>query len=75
MLCDRRETHEQKTFKLDELVVVAEFGEPIYPTLKLLDSVESAPDSNLWHTLIEADNYHALQLFPITVWKYEYTKV
>ena len=27
--CDRRETHEQKTFKLDELVVVAEFGEPI----------------------------------------------
>lgn len=60
--CDRRETHEQKTFKLDELVTVAEFGEPIYPTLKLLDSVENAPDSDLWHTLIEADNYHALQL-------------
>ncbi len=61
-ICDRRETHEQKTFKLDELVVVAEFGEPIYPTLKPLDSVENAPDSGLWHTLIEADNYHALQL-------------
>lgn len=60
--CDRRETHEQKTFQLDELVVVAEFGEPIYPTLKPLDSVENAPDSGLWHTLIEADNYHALQL-------------
>ena len=60
--CDRRETHEHKTFKLDELVTVAEFGEPIYPTLKLLDSVENAPDSSLWHTLIEADNYHALQL-------------
>ena len=60
--CDRRETHEQKTFKLDELVVVAEFGEPISPTLKPLDSVENAPDSGLWHTLIEADNYHALQL-------------
>ena len=25
--CDRRETHEQKTFQLDELVVVAEFGD------------------------------------------------
>lgn len=62
VLCDRRETHEQKTFKLDELVVVAEFGEAIYPTLKPLDSVENAPDSGLWHTLIEADNYHALQL-------------
>ena len=62
VLCDRRETHEQKTFQLDELVVVAEFGEPIYPTLKPLESVENAPDSGLWHTLIEADNYHALQL-------------
>lgn len=27
-----------------------------------MDSVCNAPDSNLWHTLIEADNYHALQL-------------
>lgn len=60
--CDRRETHEHKAFKLDELVTVAEFGEAIYPTLKLIDTVENAPDSNLWHTLIEADNYHALQL-------------
>lgn len=62
VLCDRRETHEQKVFPLDDLVVVAEFGEPIYPTLQMLDSVENAPDSDLWHTLIEADNYHALQL-------------
>lgn len=60
--CDRRETHEQKIFKLDELVTMAEFGEPIYPTLKQIDAVENAPDSGLWHTLIEADNYHALQL-------------
>lgn len=60
--CDRRETHEQKIFKLDELVTVAEFGEAIYPTLKPIDTVENAPDSDLWHTLIEADNYHALQL-------------
>lgn len=62
VLCDRRETHEQKTFRLDALVTVAEFGEAVYPTLKPLDSVENAPDSGLWHTLIEADNYHALQL-------------
>lgn len=61
-ICERRETHEQKTFKLDEIVVVAEFGEPIYPTLTPIDVVENAPDSDLWHTLIEADNYHALQL-------------
>ncbi len=61
-LCDRRETHEQETFCLDEIVAVAEFGEPIYPTLTPIDTVENAPDSDLWHTLIEADNYHALQL-------------
>ena len=61
-ICDRRETHEQKTFRLDEIVVVAEFGEPIYPTLTPIDTVENALDSDLWHTLIEADNYHALQL-------------
>ena len=60
--CDRRETHEQKTFRLDELVTVAEFGEAIYPTLKPIDAIENAPDSDLWHMLIEADNYHALQL-------------
>ena len=36
--------------------------EPIYPYLKPMDTVCNAPDSDLWHTLIEADNYHALQL-------------
>lgn len=62
VLCDRRETHQEITFQMDEIVVVAEFGEPIYPTLQPLDYVENAPESDLWHTLIEADNYHALQL-------------
>ena len=47
---------------VDELVSVAEFGEPIYPYLQPIDAVCHAPDSGLWHTLIEADNYHALQL-------------
>lgn len=53
---------ENVTFALDNIVRVAEFGEPIYPYLKPIDSVCNAPDSDLWHTLIEADNYHALQL-------------
>ena len=47
---------------LNDLVTVAEFGEPIYPYLQTIDTVCNAPDSDLWHTLIEADNYHALQL-------------
>jgi len=60
--CIRKESKELEEIPLADLVSVAEFGEPIYPYLKPVDSVCNAPDSNLWHTLIEADNYHALQL-------------
>ena len=55
-------TGEKSERPLDTLVAVAQFGEPIFPSLIPIDSVENAPDSNLWHTLIEADNFHALQL-------------
>lgn len=60
--CLRLASGEKETIALSELVPVAKFGEPIYPTLQPIDKVENAPDSDLWHTLIEADNYHALQL-------------
>lgn len=69
VLCDRRETHEQKTFRLDEIVAIAEFGEPIYPTLKPIDTVENAPDSGLWHTLIEADNTMRCNFWNISMQK------
>lgn len=61
-ICEGAENHEENAFPLADLVCVARFGEPIYPYLKPLDSVCNAPESDLWHTLIEADNYHALQL-------------
>lgn len=61
-LCVKKDGSEPATFDMAELVCVAEFGEPIYPYLKPMGSVCNAPDSDLWHTLIEADNYHALQL-------------
>ena len=35
---------------------------PIYPSLHIMDEVKNAPDKALWHALIEADNYYALQL-------------
>lgn len=60
--CKKKDADEIATFKVNELVTVAEFGDAIYPYLKQMDSVCNAPDSDLWHTLIEADNYHALQL-------------
>lgn len=60
--CYHKITEEKEEIPVEELVSVAQFGEPIYPYLKPIDSICNAPDSDLWHTLIEADNYHALQL-------------
>lgn len=60
--CYHKVTAQMEEIPVDELVSVAQFGEPIYPYLKPIDSVCNDPDSDLWHTLIEADNYHALQL-------------
>lgn len=61
-LCLHQDRSTTSEFAVEDLVCVAEFGEPIYPYLKPLDTVCNAQDSDLWHTLIEADNYHALQL-------------
>lgn len=61
-LCLRKETGETSEIALSDLVTVAQFGEAIFPTLTPIDKVENAPGDTLWHTLIEADNYHALQL-------------
>lgn len=62
-ICVKKEKQsESVTIGLEEIVSAAEFGEPIYPYLKPIDSVCNAADSSLWHTLIESDNYHALQL-------------
>lgn len=60
--CIHLSSMEEKTLALADLIVVAQRGDIIYPYLKQMDSVQNAPDSDLWHTLIEADNYHALQL-------------
>jgi adenine-specific DNA-methyltransferase len=61
-----RANAEAVEFATDELLVVREFGEPIFPALVPVDAVANAPaDAPAdapWHTLIEADNYHALQL-------------
>ena len=63
LICEREDDRcERVELDKSEAVAVAMFGQPIYPCLKPMDSVKNAPDSDLWHTLIEADNYHALQL-------------
>ena len=58
----RTRTDDIVRFGLDELVVVREFGEAIFPALVPVDALQNGPADAPWHTLIEADNYHALQL-------------
>ena len=61
-ICVKDGSSDALSIPVSELVSIAKFGDPIYPYLKPIDTVCNAPDSDLWHTLIEADNYHALQL-------------
>ncbi|PSR25528.1 MAG: site-specific DNA-methyltransferase [Sulfobacillus benefaciens] len=52
----------EETFPLRDVVAIKPFGQAVYPALTLVDWIER-DSSRPWHALIEADNYHALQLF------------
>lgn len=53
-------THEQTKTALDDLVVVAEFRDTIYPGLVSTGRVERGGDRP-FHTVINGENYHALK--------------
>lgn len=61
-VCGLKSAEETKSISVNDLVRVAEFGESIYPYLKPIDCVCNSSEDDFWHALIEADNYHALQL-------------
>jgi adenine-specific DNA-methyltransferase len=52
----------RESFTVEELVVVRRMGEAIYPALTPMDAVSNGDPAQPHHVLIEADNYHALQL-------------
>lgn len=56
---------EARIVALDDLVVVAEFRDPIYPGLRSTGRVERGGDKP-YHTVINAENYHALQTLLFT---------
>jgi len=66
--CDRAVTgypatgEANKEFPVSDLVVVRSFGDAIYPALVPVDRVERGGPDKPWHLLINADNFHALQL-------------
>ena len=45
----------------EEAFVVKRFGEPVFPGLQWLERVECADPKRASHTLLDAENYHALQ--------------
>lgn len=54
-------TGTRESFPVQQLVVVRSMGETIYPSLTPIDAVTNG-DPAAHAVLIEADNYHALQL-------------
>lgn len=62
---DKTAAFESTLMPLTELVVVAEFRDPIYPGLVSTGRVERGGDKP-FHTVINAENFHALQTLLFT---------
>ena len=60
-----RETGDTTARKVDDLVYVADFRDPIYPGLVSTDRVERGGDKP-FHTVINSENYHALEALTFT---------
>lgn len=57
--------HETMSFAVDDLVLVAEFRDRIYPGLRSVGSVERGGDKP-FHTLINGENFHVLEQLTFT---------
>ncbi|GAB4007126.1 site-specific DNA-methyltransferase [Nocardioides ultimimeridianus] len=62
---NREERAAYRDAPLEDLVVVAEFRDPIYPGLVSTGRIENGDDKP-FHTVINAENYHALQTLLFT---------
>lgn len=57
---------EERSVVVDDLVVVAEFRDPIYPGLVSTGRQEHGDPAKPYHAVINAENYHALQALMFT---------
>lgn len=55
------DTSERTTAGVDDLVLIREFGDPIYPGLKRVGAVIRGGDKP-FHTVINAENFHAAEM-------------
>lgn len=51
---------------VSELVVIREFGEPVFPGLRSIERIANGPEDAPWHTVINGENYHVLQALRAT---------
>lgn len=56
---------EREEFSVEDLVVIKRLGDPIFPGLRPVASVERSQERPR-HLILQADNYHALQLLQYT---------
>lgn len=52
--------------RLDDVVPVSEFGDPVYPGLRPLGSLDKGAPDDPHHVVINGENYHALQTLRYT---------
>jgi adenine-specific DNA-methyltransferase len=53
--------HEGLEQHVDDLVVIREFGEPVYPGLQSVERIQNRHADAPWHIVINGENFHALQ--------------
>lgn len=53
---------EARVVSKDNIVSVVEYNDVIYPGLKVIDKVERGGKDDPYHVLINAENYHALEM-------------
>ncbi|GAB2734054.1 site-specific DNA-methyltransferase [Nocardioides pakistanensis] len=51
---------------VSDLVVVREFGEPVYPGLTSVDRIQRGKPDDPFHVVINGENHHALQALKMT---------
>lgn len=56
----------EKTYDLSELTVAKEFGDITYPGLRKLSEIRNGEPEALVHTVINGENYHALEALQYT---------
>jgi adenine-specific DNA-methyltransferase len=52
--------------RVTDLVVVRDFGEPIYPGLKPVKRIAKGPKDAPWHVVVNGENFHVLQALRMT---------